>query len=210
MYTKSNDILNLNLYNNSMNDGTLEVSEGDMRASQKKELLLDAQRNIRVISGIPADKVFGAERGIFVPQKPHVFKVDELHVNDPKHDSVSINDAVVLLAHGIQTPRGWEFNGGQGVRETVDAYEEYARQNNEPRLDFVLACNEDGSPNPLDIRIGDLGARNDIAYAVGDTVRIRAGNDSSVDENGKVKLTVSSSKEFFNLDTVMVKKSIQI
>ena len=100
--------------------------------------------------------------------------------------------------------------GGQNIRDTVEAYEEYARRNNEPGLDFVLACNEDIKPNPLNIRIGELGIRKDVAFAVGAAVGIVGGPPSCVDKNGQVRLTARSSKEFFNLDSIILKKSIKI
>lgn len=132
-----------------MDDGHLEITESDLtqqedrlrKASDDTDTLIDLEKGIFVSLGIPVNK----DKAIIVPDKPHVFVADELHVVDRSHPSgVVLSDTSILMAHGERDQNDrWNFVNGQSVVDTAEAYNEYARKEQLPGLEFIVACNDD-------------------------------------------------------------------
>jgi len=189
---------------------TEDISE--MPDSQHAETLIDPDKQIFVVRSVPLRKenVFADDktaREIDVPNKPHIFVVDELNVRDNSHPVLTaLRDIVVIIAHAYRTSEGWVFTNGQKVVETVLAYNEWAGKNNERPIQFVIACSQElGNENP-NIKVGAFDARHNIAYAVGEEIKV---DGYVMNKDKKTTIQVEAKGNFFGLDELISSNTIQ-
>ena len=171
--------------------------------------ILDLSTRSYVLLGVPVKDASVAEPRIEIPNEPHVLIVDELHVTDKNHRDLVLSDVPVIFAHGRRVGETWQFANGQTVVETVKAWGVYAGINNLPEIEFVVACNEEGQPNPLGIKVKDFEESKIIAQAVGNKLSL---GTSKIDRDGKVILEVieSENEEIWGLEELKVLKQIEI
>lgn len=183
----------------------IEITEKDFpeHLSKFKETsdvihaLVDVERGLWVSFGVPVKDKDVAKPEIMIPNEPHVFMAHEMWVSDLTNDNLLLQNVPVIFAHGYRDGGTWKFANGQPVVDTVSAYDEYARLNNLPQIEFVMACNQDRSENPLGIQIKDFPEGNVVAQAVGKTMYIKMGHDSFMSAEGKVVITVGLDNDVF-------------
>lgn len=194
-------------------DDHIEISEKELDGSDSRlrqpadgtEILVDIEKGIFVNFGIPVSE----HGGIGVPDKPHVFLADELHVFDESHpQGVVLREAPVLMAHGIRDQNDrWNFMGGQSVADTVEAYNEYAKKENLPAIEFVVACNRDPITRKTGIQIHEFGPNSAIAHVAGDEPHV----SGAVEDNGLTRVYVKAEdSNIVNLDQLITSKDITI
>jgi len=105
--------------------------------------VLDLEMGLYVVPGVPVKDVSAPESRIEIPDEPHVLVVGELHVTNKYHRDLVLNNVSVMLAHGHRVGEEWQFANGQSVVETVKAWDVYAKINDLPDIEFVVACNEE-------------------------------------------------------------------
>lgn len=174
-------------------------------AADKVVVFLNPERNVAVTLGVPVVETDLSDFSIVIPDEPHVFMVHHLWVTDRSHQDLLLTDVPVVLAHGYRDGNMWRFYDGQSVSETVTEYDDYARLNNLPPLQFVISCNsgsqEDG------VYVGDLPGEKKIVQAVGENVSMHLGHESEMSEEGRVTLTVGVKGAFMGLDGLIEHKS---
>lgn len=168
---------------------------------------LDPEKNIWVKFGLPVANTSVDNSQIIIPNEPYVFFVDDLTVNDKNHNNFLMHDVTVIFAHGYRDGEIWKFLNGQSIVETVRAYDAYAKINNLPAIDFVVACNQDSQPNPLGIKVKDFSTDKLIAQSVGEAVSIYP---SGKNQEGRVSLSIGVKGEFWGLDDLKTLKDIKI
>lgn len=184
--------------------------------TEELHVLVDVDRNLWVTEGVPVDDKDSPNPKIVIPNSPYVFMAHNLWVNDSRHKELLLNDVPVIFSHGYRDNNTWRFSGGQSVSETVEAYNDKARVNNTPEIEFVISCNEDNTPDSLGIKVKDL-QDGYIAQAVGEVVYIYLGHrtgknppGTEFSPGGKVTTTISVDGEFWGLDELITKKGIKV
>jgi len=131
----------------TINEEDLErLKDHNTKLAENVSLGQDSQGNdISVHLGFPDQKDAAGHNYIF-PNEPHVFVVDNLTVTDKKHPAGEVfHNMCVVAAHGIRTPDGtWRFANQQDVQLTVIKYNDYAKANELPPIEFIMACNATG------------------------------------------------------------------
>ena len=191
----------------------MDNKEIRIRILSPEEIVLDQGQNLRIFDGIPTFKdvegkwsPVGTEM-IVVPNSPHVFTVDRLTVTDRNHYKSMIGHVKIILAHAVRIDNIWKFQEGGNVVDTVKAYNKYASEHGLGPIEFVIACNE-SDRSPLNIRVGEFDADQNIAYAVGENVQLTGGGYSRVATDDKVYIDISVDKDFFGLDQLIKHKEI--
>ncbi|NQS89576.1 hypothetical protein HQ584_07305 [Patescibacteria group bacterium] len=171
--------------------------------------ILDSTTGLYIRPGVPVENISVPEPQIKIPDEPHVFVVDEMHVTDKNHRGLILSDVPVMFAHGHRIGKVWQFANGQSVTETVKAWGVYAKINNLPQIEFVIACNEENQPNPMGIKIKDFETGKLIAQAVGNTLNLGI---AKIDRGGRVIFETAEGKneEIWGLDELEVSKQIEI
>lgn len=190
-----------------------EAKDIDIKILGPFEIVVDGQKNIRVMQGVPTTvdqqgswNPPGTEM-IIIPNKPYVFKVDELTVRDRDHPNEQLKDVTLLMAHGRRVGNRWKFVEGGDVVETVEAYNRSAPAKGLKPVEFLVVCNR-AAPNLLGIRVGEFDTRAQLAYAVGEDVHLTLGGKSKREE-GRVSMEVSVDKTFFGLNELIQHKRLQ-
>lgn len=173
--------------------------------SEKLYYLLDAEKNIWITEGVPVVDLNAPNPVIDVPNEPHVFMVHDLKVTDKDHVDIKLENTVVIFAHGYRDGDNWKFANGQSVSDTVNLFNERAKKNGTPGIEFVIACNNDSSPNPLGVRIKDVTDKY-VAQATGENVVL---NRREFNRGGKVSMSITVNGELWGLDDLLVYKQIE-
>lgn len=179
---------------------------GPLETTEVVDVLVDPVKNIWVTEGIPVEDLNVPIPQIRFPDKPHVFKAHELRVNDRSHKDFILHDVIVLAAHGYRENNLWKFVNGQSVSDTVEAYNLRAEREGTPKIEFVLSCNKDNTPDPLGIKIKDISERH-IAQAIGEETHIGLRDFSKW---GRVSMSVSVDGEFWGLDDLVTFRRTEI
>lgn len=166
---------------------------------------LDADKGIWIHIGVPVESKETDNKVIRIPSSPHVFMAHSLCAIDQDHPAgANFTNVPVIFAHGGRRNGKWIFQDGQGVVDTVNAFDEYCIRNerNFPRVEFVLSCNKD---EPSLVKVKDFQTHRPIVQAVGDVVFL---NNAQMRE-GKVDVTVQTDK-FWGLDDLKISKQIKV
>lgn len=168
-------------------------------------LHLDQEGKIKVQLGVPV----GEGNTITVPTEPHIFMADSLGIIDKEHpESLVLSGVPVIIGHGIRRKGHWVFNNNQEVAGTVRKYNEWARLNNMPELEFLAVCNEEPADS-TGVRIGEFGVEDQnlaIAYAVGESVSVQG----LIESDGRTSVNVTARNTIFNLNSLEVAKQVNI
>lgn len=79
------------------------------------------------------------------PSEPHVFIANNFSIGDKNHPEQVLKDVCVIAAHGIRTADNkWRFLNQQEIYATVWKYNDYAKKNGLPPVEFIMSCNEPG------------------------------------------------------------------
>ncbi len=194
-----------------MND-YIEINQSDLEAhvdklrqiSDNTETLVDINKAIFVKLGIPLNE----EKVIIVPDSPHIFIADQIHVKDRSHpEGATLNNVTLLIAHGIRDAKDtWRFKEGQSVVDTVKAYNEYAKKENLPNLEFIIACNDDPTTKGTGVQIHDFDFYSTIAHAVGEVMNVQ----TVLEEDGRSIINVQTDDDIVNLDNLIASKEVVI
>lgn len=175
------------------------------KPSDKIPFQVDQAGEVHVLMGVPV----GEGNTIAVPDEPHIFMADRLGVNDSDHSlSLVLSEVPVLIGHGERRGGRWVFKNNQAVVDTVRSYNEWARLNNEPQIEFLAVCNEELS-DPSGVRIGEFGEEDQnltVAYAVGESVRVQG----LIEPDGHTAVNVTAVNPIFNLKALEVSKQIKL
>lgn len=173
------------------------------------ETAIDLEKNLWVKLGVPLREQNGTY-AIYVPDEPYVFTIDDLRLQDPRHQAgVVLRGARTIFAHGLRDGQNvWRFQNGQSVVETVTAYDEYARAHGLPPVDFVFACNPDNVVTDLDVQVSDFDLKaKPVVQAVGGSFSLA---ESRIDSNGKIFMfAYGQSINFMGLDEMVEHKRLQ-
>lgn len=195
----------------------MEITEKDIpthmsrycETTEKLEVLLDPDKKIWVTEGVPVKDKNSSPKEIEIPNSPHVFMVRDLWVSDENNKNLLLTDVPIIFAHGYRVGDVWKFANGQPVAETVQAYNEKAKLNNTPTIEFILSCNRDNSNDPLGIKVKDV--PDHIAQAVGETISLHIGHGSTeMSQEGAVVMTVSVEGKFWGLDELRDYKRVEV
>jgi hypothetical protein len=152
----------------------------------------------------------GVDRAeIEVPHSPHLMTFDQIDLFDQKHKPARLNQITAIVGHAIRyTEPGsdkqrWTFDDGQEVVIVVKTYNDYAKQNNLPQLELVVACNPDpiGEKEAPMVRIVDFPAESGVIQAVGDNTR----HALWLKDSGEVQGELITQRNFANLDEILDK-----
>jgi hypothetical protein len=196
--------------NNMSDDLGIEITEvrDNPEATLKQhspntETLVDMEKGVFVKLGIPETN--GA---IVVPDDPHIFIADELRVRDKRHqEEMLLENVVVLMGHGVRDSEDrWKFLGGQGVSDTLNGYNKYAKNEGLPEAEFLAVCNKDKVTDETGVAITEQDIGDTIAYAAGTEVNVQG----VIEPDGKSRVYVQSKENMFNLDTLQTSKEIEI
>lgn len=174
---------------------------------------------------------------LMIPNKPHLFQVDNLYIADGKYTAEAINakpelqispnhpnlidigKTVVLFAHGKNENNNWVYENGQSITDTVRAYNDHAKINNLPVIEVIVSCNTENSDfnsifnrtnqtDTPDVQVGEFGIDDqNMVTAYAVGEIIQSGGTYN---NGEPSLYVSSSKPMLNLYHLLTYKEVSL
>jgi hypothetical protein len=173
--------------------------------NKKPELITigkDSENNdITVHMGFP-DKKDQNGYTIF-PSEPYVFVADNLALSDKNHNE-ALKKVTVIAAHGIRAADNtWRFLNQQDVYQTVLKYNEYAKKNGLPPIEFIMSCSAPNQPNKLNIISIDTG-NGTIVQSDNASINVSLYKDAATGENNA---TASfGNGEFIGIDELIKRK----
>jgi len=194
-------------------DAPIRITKADIFSANQKLICLSVEKNLWVRAGLPVDGngKFSDEMLWDLEGPPLVFMASRLHIVDKSHpQGVNLDNVMVIFMHGGREEGGeWKFSQlegphSYGVKETVEALDDYCQRNDLPLVEMVVACNEK-TPNPLGIKVKDLNHRP-IAQAVGDLLYF---NGASRDRN-RIYFSVGCPGDIWGLDHLITKRKIRV
>ena len=172
------------------------------KRSTQTETLIDIEKGIFVNFGIPQEN--GA---IIVPHSPHIFIADELRIKDRAGKDLLLKNVVIAMGHGKRDKNDkWKFTEGQRVSDTINSYNEYAKTNGMPKVEFVAVCNKDKITEETGIAVHEQDIDNSIAYAAGAGIHVLG----MIEPNGIIRVNVRPAEDIFNLDMLETSKETTI
>jgi len=198
-----------------MPEDLIEIKQENMPAplseyteTKETELVcLDLDKDLWVKFGVPVIDRSSANPELDIPYEPHVFMAHDLWLTDKKNENLLIQNVPVIYAHGYRDDETWRFANGQPILDTVNAFDDYAKRNKLPNIEFVVACNRDNRPDPLGIQIKDFPSNKIIAQAVGEVIYLELGK---MTQDGKTSLSLKVDGEFWGLEDLKTYKRIEV
>ena len=157
-------------------------------------------RAMRVKLGFP--DVIGPHGYPIIPSEPYIFVADNLGIGDKNHNQ-NIKNVCVIVAHGIRGPNNtWKFLNGQEIYKTVMKYNDYAKANGLPPVEFIMSCNAP-SQDGVNIRSINTGG-GVIAQSADHSIHVSMYRDRAT---GEINTTATDwSGEFIGIDALIKRK----
>jgi hypothetical protein len=162
-------------------------------------------KDLAVHMGFPDKK--DAHGHVIFPSEPYVFVADNLAISDKTHNE-ALKNVTVIAAHGIRgADNTWRFLNQQDVYQTVLKYNEYAKKNGLPPIEFIMSCSAPNQPDKLNIISIDTGDGT-IVQSDNASINVSLYRDERAGQN--VATASFRDGEFIGIDDLIRRKKSPI
>jgi len=176
-------------------------------------VILNADRDIFVTSGVPTAKSEADFKTIDVPNSPHVFMVQKLTLK--QNDTgrvVTLQNVPVILGHAMRAYNReanldeWRFVDGAGVIETIEALDKYCEERKLPKVEVIATCNDNHRDDDSGVALAGLSHGRGLVQVIGQGLKVPPAL-ARLYPNGATKLWLEADS-MVNLDELIEDRAV--